>query len=88
MSSEDTKETVVPVAVPVEKLSESDVNRLELAKMNKRVALANAEKALAENNSAELAYKYTVLELYMKYGLTAADALDEQGNVHRGVNKG
>lgn len=85
MSNEETKE---PAAL-VEKLSESDFNKLEMAKMNKRVALANAEKALAENNAAELAYKYVILELYYKYGLAAAtDALDEQGNIHRGANKG
>lgn len=85
-SNHEEKETVVP---PVqEKLSEKDVSDLDMAKMHKKLALANAEKALAENNNAELAYKYIVLSLYMKYGLTAADALDEQGNIHRGANKG
>jgi hypothetical protein len=57
---------------------------LELAKANRKVALAQAEKALAQNETAELGYKYVVLQLYMKYGLTEADAISEAGVVVRG----
>lgn len=72
-----------------EKLLDIDRMSLELAKSNKRTALANAEKAIAQNENAELAYKYIVLQLYMKYGLTEADAINEQGEILRGgaVNK-
>jgi hypothetical protein len=69
-----------------ENLSNDDRHVLEMAKMNRKLALAAAEKALAENNSAELSYKYVVLQLYMKYGLTEADAIDENGGIHRGAN--
>lgn len=71
---------------PTEQLDAQDRHTLEMAKMNRKLALAAAEKALAENNSAEISYKYVVLQLYMKYGLTEADAIDEQGFVHRGAN--
>lgn len=75
----------VSVPEPVMKLSIEDVNELEKVKVAAKLALANAERALAENKAADVTYKYVVLQLYMKYGLTAADALDEQGNIHRGV---
>jgi hypothetical protein len=69
---------------PVERLSEVDRMALELAKANRKVALAQAEKALAQNETAELGYKYVVLQLYMKYGLTELDAINENGLVVRG----
>lgn len=81
---------VAPVAPAVptqEMLTDQDKVNLELAKMNRKLALAQAEKALAENNAAELSYKYIILQMYMKYGMTSEDALDEQGNIHRGVNR-
>lgn len=72
-----------PVA-PQEALSEHDKMVLEVAKMNRKLALANAEKALAQNNEAESTYKYLLLQLYMKYGMnTETDALDEQSNILR-----
>lgn len=69
---------------PVEKIAEVDRLALELAKANRKTALAQAEKALAQNETADLSYKYVVLQIYMKYGLTEADALDESGTILRG----
>lgn len=63
------------------KISEQDRMALEVAKANKKTAIAQAEKAIAQNETAELAYKYTVLQIYMKYGLTEADALTEGGDI-------
>jgi len=60
---------------------------VEVAKANKRLALAQAEKALAQNETADVSYKYMILQLYMKYGLTAQDAIDESGNIIRGGAK-
>jgi hypothetical protein len=68
----------------VDKLQDVDRMALELAKSKRLVALAQAEKALAQNETAELSYKYVVLQLYMKYGLTEADAIDENGAIIRG----
>lgn len=67
-----------------EKLAEADRLSLELAKSRRQTALAEAKTALANNENAELAYKYLVLQIYMKYGLTEADALTEQGSILRG----
>jgi len=39
---------------------------------------------LAKNETAELAYKYVILQLYMKYGLTSADAISENGDIVKG----
>jgi len=70
---------------PTEKIVEEDRLALELAKANRKVALAEAEKALAKNESAEISYRYVVLQIFMKYGLNpSADLLKEDGTVVRG----
>ena len=64
-----------------QKISELDRMVLEVARSNKRATQARAEKALAENQTAELSYRYAILQLYMKYGLTPADAISEDGSI-------
>jgi hypothetical protein len=66
------------------KIQDTDRAILEVAKNNKRLALANAEKAIAQHETADINYKYVVLQLYMKYGLTAEDSIDENGNIIKG----
>ncbi len=80
-----TDATTAPAApAPTEKMSETDRLTLELAKSKRQVAVAEAKTALANNDNAELQYRYIVLQLYMKYGLTEADAITEAGEIHRG----
>lgn len=74
----------VPPPPPAERLAEVDRMALELAKSKRQTALAEAKTALANNDNAELSYKYVVLQIYMKYGLTEADAITEAGEVLRG----
>lgn len=62
-------------------ISDQDRTVLELAKARKLIAQANAEKAVAQNESAETNYRYLVLQIYMKYNLTQADALNENGEI-------
>lgn len=70
------------------KLIDVDRMALELSKSKREVALAEAKTALANNEKAELQYKYVVLQIYMKYGLTEADALNESGEIiYGGANK-
>jgi hypothetical protein len=67
-----------------ETLSDADFSALEIAKLNRKVALKEAEKALAQNEAAELSFKYTVLQFYMKYHLnTNTDAISEDGKIMR-----
>lgn len=73
--------SVVPPAPENEKLSDIDRMNLELAKSKRQTALAEAKTALAQNENAELSYKYVVLQLYMKYGLTERDAISEAGEI-------
>ena len=75
--------TQTPQVLP--KLSDMDRMSLELAKSTRKLALAQAEKALAQNEAADLAYKIAVLQLYLKYGLTDQDAIDESGNILKGA---
>ena len=80
--------TPTPTAAPApEKMAEVDRMALELAKSRRETALAEAKTALAQNEKADLAYKYVVLQLYMKYGLTEADAITEAGDIVRGGAK-
>lgn len=74
----------MPMAAPKEKLIDIDRMALELARQQRLTALAEARTAMANNEKAELAYKYVVLQLYMKYGLTDADAISETGDIVRG----
>ncbi len=67
-----------------EKISELDQMNLTLAKMRHQVANSEAKAAIAINEQADLAYKYIVLQLYMRYGLSEADAIDASGNIVRG----
>jgi hypothetical protein len=80
----EVAQTVPVFNPPSEKLSEVDVLGLELAKNKRQLALAEAKTALANNDNSELNYKYFVLQLYMKYGLTAQDAISEAGDIVRG----
>ncbi len=84
MSETLSKVKTVGEVLPSEKLSEVDRLALELAKANRKIALTQAEKAIAQNETSELAYKYVVLQLYMKYGLTEVDAISEAGDILRG----
>jgi hypothetical protein len=77
--------SVVPVPVAsASRLLDIDRMALELARQQRATALAEARTALAQNEKAELAYKYVVLQLYMKYGLTDADAISETGDIIKG----
>lgn len=84
MSEENTIVAPTAVPVPTEKIADVDRMTLELAKSKRAVALAEAKTALANNENAELAYKYVVLQIYMKYGMNTQDALSEAGEIVRG----
>lgn len=72
----------VPAPTPsVPRLLDVDRLALELARQRRQTVLAEAKTALAQNDNAELAYKYIVLQLYMKYGLSDADAIKEDGEI-------
>jgi hypothetical protein len=70
-----------PIQIPPPRLMDIDKMALDLAKERRQTALAEAQTALAKNQNAELAFKYVVLQLYMKYGLTDADAIGEDGTI-------
>lgn len=60
------------------KLAEIDKFALELAKARRFIALAQAEKALAQQETAELGYRYVMLQLKIKYGLKDTDSINEE----------
>lgn len=84
MTTDNETMAEVPQAPVKETLNEVDKLALELAKSKRQTALAEAKTALAHNETAELSYKYVVLQIYMKYGLNSSDAISEAGEILRG----
>ncbi len=73
---------------PEEKISDQDKHTLDLMIMQRKVAIASAEKAIAENNASESNYKLALFQLYMKYGMNVeTDAIDENGSIKRNAVK-
>lgn len=72
-----------PVPVPV--IEEADKAILSQASLNRRIALLQAEKILAQHELAEMTFKYIKVQLFMKYGLTANDQISETGEVIKGA---
>lgn len=83
-AAQTSSSAAVVVPTPSTKLMEVDRLVLDLAKERRKTALAEAKTSLAQNDNAELAYKYVVLQIYMKYGLTEADAISEAGDIMKG----
>ena len=65
-------------------LTDADKHTLDMIKMKRQLALANAEKALAQNEASELTYTNLVLQLTFKYSLKEKDQITEQGEIIRG----
>lgn len=63
------------------KVSEVDRLSIDLMNVQKKLAEALAEKAAVEAALADYKYKNTILQIYVKYGLSLNDSIDEKGNV-------
>lgn len=63
------------------KILEVDRLSLELAKMNEKLSTVQVEKSIAYNELAKLHYRYLVLQVYMKYGLTENETINEVGEI-------
>jgi len=77
----DVPSTLVEANAPLPKLSDLDKMALDLAKEKRKTVLAEAKTSIALNDSAELAFKYVVLQLYFKYNLSSSDAINENGEI-------
>lgn len=82
MKKEQKIEQLETTSLPTQML-ETDVLQLQLAKSKRETALAEAKTAIANNEKAELNYKYIVLQLYFRYNLKATDSLTEEGVITR-----
>jgi hypothetical protein len=72
-----------------DKISEEDMRTLELAKARLDTAVAQAKEAQAKAEVANMGYRYLILQIYMKNGLTPNDIIDEQSGtiVRNGANQ-
>lgn len=68
----------VDMAAKPEFISDEDRHTLDMIKMKRALAIANAEKS-------ELAYSNLVLQLTLKYSLKEKDVITEQGEILRGT---
>jgi hypothetical protein len=74
--------------MPEEKITDQDKHALDLLIMSRKLAIANAEKYIAENNASEANYKLSLIQLYSKYGMDLQkDAVDENGVIKRNAVK-
>lgn len=64
----------------VNQLSDLDKMHINLSNMNRKLVAANAEKALLQNENAELSHKLLMAELYLKYGRSPSDKINENGD--------
>lgn len=80
-----TSEKNVVELDPVQRefLMDSDKHALDLMKARLSVALANAEKALAQNEAVRMAYENLILKFTMKYSLKEKDIINEHGEIVR-----
>lgn len=56
-------------------ISLEDKHLIETASLKKEIALSAARLSLAQSENADLSHKYTILQVYIKYGLTANDTI-------------
>ncbi len=59
-------------------ISKEDLVAIDTAKTQLQLASAAAEKAAADNKVAELTYRNTILTVYVKYGLSMNQVIDEK----------
>ena len=67
----------------LEKLIDADKMTLDISKMKRELALANAKTAIAQSESAELTYNNIVLQLAIKYKLSDGDVINDNGEIQR-----
>lgn len=76
MEEEKSKDTV-------ERLSDEDMLAVERSNNKRQLALATAKAAASDAELAEAQYKSLVLQLFLKYGLSAEDLINADGTVKR-----
>ena len=83
-SAVESVEVAPKFSLVPERIEDLDKMSLELAKSRRQTALAQAEKALAQNETAEISYQYVVLQVYNKYSLNFNDIINEKYEIVRG----
>ena len=87
MSESKNEKSLETSSVLPTRLSEEDRQSLSQSIMNRKMALLQAEKTLAQHELAEANYKNFVLQVYMKYGLKTTDTVTENGDIVYSSNK-
>jgi hypothetical protein len=74
-----------PTPAPTkEVLAAEDRNAFEIAKMRHQMVVRDLDLALAKKETADSEFRYMLLQLYMKYGLSPEkDNIDQNGNITR-----
>lgn len=70
-----------PAEVVSMRLLDVDKLSLDLAKAHNQSALSEAKVAQVKAENSELVFRYLVLQLYRKYGLSDTDSISEAGEI-------
>jgi hypothetical protein len=86
IGSGTTQMAVEAPSAPVvnQKITDEDKAVMELAKSRCETVLAQAKEAAAKAETADISYRYVILQIYHKSGLSISDALSENGEIVRG----
>jgi hypothetical protein len=76
----DTKPTLVSVK---EQLTDDDKAQLDLSKMNRELALSQANLHVAKGQLADAQHNILVLQLALKYNLAIGDGINDDGTINR-----
>lgn len=69
------------------KISDADKSNIDVARLKKLLYTAEARAAILQNEKIDIEYKYLILQMYMKYGLTNDDAISENGDIVKNALK-
>lgn len=67
----------------VERITDADKLVLDMARSKKEMILEKAKTALAQSETAELAYNNIILQLALRYHLVDGDVIKEDGSIKR-----
>lgn len=71
----------------MQKISPEDLNAIQTSRTNFAYMKVLTEKAQLEEKIAELQAKNTLLNVYLKYGLSSTDKIDKDGLVIKEQNE-
>jgi len=77
------EEIVQEQLVQEEFVSKEDMNTLSTIKSNLEKLMLESKLAISRCDFEDLKYKYTITQIYLKYGLKTSDKINDDGRIAR-----